>query len=29
MTRAAMEADGIDMASVRIEYLDEAGSGPH
>jgi quinol monooxygenase YgiN len=26
-TKAAMEADGIDMASVRIEYLDEVGSG--
>src|SRR4026208_498659 len=23
---AAMEADGIDMDSVRIEYLDEVGS---
>jgi len=22
-----MEADGIDMESVRIKYLDEAGSG--
>ena len=28
-TTAAMEADGIDMASVRIEYLDKVGSGPH
>jgi len=26
-TKAAMEADGIDMNSVRIEYLDEVGSG--
>ena len=26
-TEAAMEADGIDMASVRIEYLDEVDSG--
>lgn len=25
-TKAAMEADGIDMESVRIEYLDEVGS---
>ena len=28
-TRAAMEADGIDMASVRIEYLDEVASSRH
>ena len=28
-TKAAMEADGIDMESVRIEYLDEVGSGTH
>lgn len=28
-TKAAMEADGIDMASVRIEYLDEVGSSRH
>ena len=28
-TKAAMEADGIDMASVRIEYLDEVGSSVH
>src|SRR5262249_30416462 len=26
-TKAAMEADGVEMASVRIEYLDEVGSG--
>lgn len=26
-TRAAMEADGIDMATVRIEYLDEVDGG--
>ena len=26
-TQAAMEADGIDMSSVRIEYLDEVDSG--
>jgi len=26
-TQAGMEADGIDMASVRIEYFDEVGSG--
>jgi quinol monooxygenase YgiN len=26
-TKAAMEADGIDMRSVRIEYLDEVDSG--
>jgi quinol monooxygenase YgiN len=25
-TKAAMEADGVDMESVRIEYLDEVGS---
>ena len=25
-TKAAMEADGIDMESVPIEYLDEVGS---
>jgi quinol monooxygenase YgiN len=25
-TKAAMEADGIEMESVRIEYLDEVGS---
>ena len=28
-TKAAMEADGIEMASVRIEYLDEVGSSRH
>ena len=27
MTKAAMEADGIDMATVRIQYLDEVGTG--
>jgi hypothetical protein len=27
-TKAAIEADGIDMASVRIEYLDEIDAGP-
>ena len=27
-TKAAMEADGIDLASVRIEYLDEVDAGP-
>ncbi len=26
-TQAAMEADGIDMSSVWIEYFDEVGSG--
>ena len=26
-TKAAMEADGIDMSSVQIHYLDEVGSG--
>jgi len=26
-TKAAMEADGIDMTSVRIEFLDEVDSG--
>jgi heme-degrading monooxygenase HmoA len=26
-TQAAMEADGIDVSSVRIEYFDEVGSG--
>jgi hypothetical protein len=26
-TEAAMKADGIDMSSVRIEYLDEVDSG--
>ncbi len=26
-TQAAMAADGIDMASLWIEYLDEVGSG--
>jgi hypothetical protein len=26
-TQAAMEADGIDMSSVWIEYVDEVGSG--
>ena len=26
-TQAAMEADGIDMSSVWIEYFDEAGYG--
>jgi hypothetical protein len=26
-TKAAMEADGIDMTTVRIEYLDEIDSG--
>jgi hypothetical protein len=26
-TEAAMVADGIDMSSVSIEYLDEVGSG--
>jgi quinol monooxygenase YgiN len=26
-TKAAMEADGIDMASVEIVYLDEVGAG--
>jgi hypothetical protein len=28
-TKAAMEADGIDMSSLRIEYLDEVDSGAH
>lgn len=28
-SKTAMEADGIDMASVRIEYLDEVGSTAH
>jgi len=27
VTRAAMEADGIDMATVQIRYLDEVGTG--
>ena len=27
-TKAAMEANGIDMDSVRIEYLDEVASSP-
>ena len=26
-TRAAMEADGIDMSSVWFDYFDEVGSG--
>jgi quinol monooxygenase YgiN len=26
-TQAAMEADGIDMSSVRLEYFDEVASG--
>ena len=26
-TRAAMEADGIDMSSLGVEYFDEIGSG--
>ena len=26
-TRAAMEADGMDMASMWVEYFDEVGSG--
>jgi hypothetical protein len=26
-TRSAMEADGIDMTSVWVEYFDEVGSG--
>ena len=26
-TRDAMTADGVDMSSVQIEYLDEVGSG--
>ena len=26
-TAAAMEADGVDMSSVRVEYLDEVASG--
>jgi quinol monooxygenase YgiN len=26
-TKAAMEADGIDMSTVRIEYLDEVDAG--
>jgi hypothetical protein len=26
-TQAAMEADGIDMSSVWVEYFDEVGSG--
>ena len=26
-TQAAMEADGIDMASVWVEYFDEVSSG--
>jgi hypothetical protein len=26
-TKAAMEADGIDMSTVRIDYFDEVGSG--
>ena len=25
-TKAAMEADGIDMSTVQIQYLDEVGS---
>ena len=25
--QAAMEADGVDMSSVRIEYFDEVDSG--
>jgi hypothetical protein len=28
-TMAAMAADGIDMSSLRIEYLDEVDSGAH
>ncbi len=28
-TKAAMEADGIDMKTVRIDYLDQVDSGPH
>ena len=27
-TEAAMKADGIDLATVRIEYLDEVDAGP-
>ena len=26
-TKAAMEADGIDMSTVWVEYFDEVGSG--
>jgi len=26
-TAAAMEADGIDMASLRVEYMDEMDNG--
>ena len=26
-TKAAMEADGVDMSSVRIEFLDEVDAG--
>ena len=26
-TRAAMEADGVDMSSLRIEFLDDVDSG--
>ena len=26
-TQAAMEADGMDMASMWVEYFDEVGSG--
>jgi hypothetical protein len=26
-TQAAMEADGVDMSSVQIEYFDEVDSG--
>lgn len=26
-TQAGMESDGIDMATVRVEYFDEVGSG--
>jgi hypothetical protein len=26
-TRAAMEADGIDMSSLWVDYFDEVGSG--
>jgi hypothetical protein len=28
-TRDAMTSDGIDMSSLRIDYLDEVGSGAH
>jgi quinol monooxygenase YgiN len=28
-TRAAMEADGIDMETVQIEYLDDVTAGSH